>query len=453
MAPETDKPTRAKRRIRVWHVLLVLVVALVAVVLVLRWHWRSELSRRIEALAAAGYPVTPEELDASYTWPVSDENGADWVLGASTYFLQLAEEDHRALRDILGWPNRSGVRALPDDVRSLLVQHIQTNAKALELLHRCAAIEESRYPIDLSKGLMMLIPSIGDVRQCCLLLCFEAVLCVEEGDPEGAIDAIEAAIGVARTLRSEPAFISQLVYMAMTHFTTATAERLLCQCELTDAQLDRVAQAVSRAYEPGAALRGLVGIQCLNLELFMRPASIDPDGFHEFPPEAVVDLYSALGLAAREGVVFLDVMAECLAAAQQPTSERCRASAAIEARSRELSKSSVLLRYAEVPWYLLKAEVRSLACVRCSQVALAVERYRLGRGRLPETLAELVPDYLDGVPQDPYDGGPLRYKRLEQGFVVYSVGEDGVDEGGKERPGREDGKPEETYDLTFVVTR
>ncbi len=453
MAHEAEKAKRAKRRIRLWHVLLVLVVALVAVVLVVRGHWKRQLHRRIEALAAAGYPVTPEELDASYTWPQSDENGADWVIGASTYFLELPKEDHLALRDILSWPNRSGVRALPDDVRDLLVQHIQTNAKALELLHHCAAIEESRYPIDLSEGLMTLLPSVGDVRQCCLLLCFQAVLCVEQGDPDGAIDAIEAAIGVARTLRREPAFISQVVYMAMTHFTTATAERLLCQCQLTDAQLDRVTQAVSRAYEPGAALRGLVGIQCLNLELFMRPASIDPDGFHEFPPEAVVDLYSALGLAAREGVVYLDLMAQCLAAAQQPTSERCQASVAIATRYNELSKSSVLLRNASVPWYLLKQEVRSLACVRCAQVGLAVERYRLSQGRLPESLVGLVPEYLDRVPEDPYDGAALRYKQLERGFVVYSVGEDGVDEGGKDKPPRGDGKPDETYDITFVVAR
>ncbi len=49
-------------------------------------------------------------------------------------------------------------------------------------------------------------------------------------------------------------------------------------------------------------------------------------------------------------------------------------------------------------------------------------------GRLPETLGELVPEYLDDVPRDDFDGEPLRYDRDKK--VVYSVGEDLTDDGG-----------------------
>jgi hypothetical protein len=37
---------------------------------------------------------------------------------------------------------------------------------------------------------------------------------------------------------------------------------------------------------------------------------------------------------------------------------------------------------------------------------------------------------VSGVPADPWDGRPLRYRRLPDGAVVYSVGADGVDNGG-----------------------
>jgi hypothetical protein len=34
------------------------------------------------------------------------------------------------------------------------------------------------------------------------------------------------------------------------------------------------------------------------------------------------------------------------------------------------------------------------------------------------------------VPADPYDGKPLRYRRLKDGVVIYCIGPDGKDDGG-----------------------
>jgi hypothetical protein len=63
-------------------------------------------------------------------------------------------------------------------------------------------------------------------------------------------------------------------------------------------------------------------------------------------------------------------------------------------------------------------------------VCLAVERYRQARGDWPASLDKLVPGYLAFVPLDPLDGKPLRYRRLADGVVVYSVGPDREDNGG-----------------------
>jgi hypothetical protein len=71
-----------------------------------------------------------------------------------------------------------------------------------------------------------------------------------------------------------------------------------------------------------------------------------------------------------------------------------------------------------------------------------MERYRLANGVLPDSLGDLVPRFVDVVPADPYDGRPLRYQKLTKGYVVYSVGEDGNDDGGDEKK-----------DITFTVER
>jgi hypothetical protein len=63
--------------------------------------------------------------------------------------------------------------------------------------------------------------------------------------------------------------------------------------------------------------------------------------------------------------------------------------------------------------------------------AIALKRYELRHHQFPATLDELTPDLLKAVPIDCMDGQPLRYRLNADGtFLLYSVGENGVDDGG-----------------------
>src|SRR5207244_12392963 len=85
-----------------------------------------------------------------------------------------------------------------------------------------------------------------------------------------------------------------------------------------------------------------------------------------------------------------------------------------------------------VPVYekIVQGCVRNQAWLRCAYVGLAVERYRQAHHRWPDSLAALVPEFLQVLPSDPYNGSPLKYRRLDAGVVIYSVGPDGQDDGG-----------------------
>jgi len=66
-------------------------------------------------------------------------------------------------------------------------------------------------------------------------------------------------------------------------------------------------------------------------------------------------------------------------------------------------------------------------------VILALELYRRHHGGWPETLEDLTPQLLPAVPMDRYDGQPLRYRVVEGRPLLYSIGSDGDDDGGKPR--------------------
>ena len=87
-----------------------------------------------------------------------------------------------------------------------------------------------------------------------------------------------------------------------------------------------------------------------------------------------------------------------------------------------------------------------------ARVGLAIERYRLATGKLPDALSELVPAYLDAVPEDPFDGKDLRYEKLGVDFVVYSIDKDLRDDGGSEEL-QAINKRGESWDVTFIVER
>lgn len=68
---------------------------------------------------------------------------------------------------------------------------------------------------------------------------------------------------------------------------------------------------------------------------------------------------------------------------------------------------------------------------RLTVAAIALQRYKLRHGDWPAELAALVPEFLSIVPLDVMSGKPLGYRRPADGsFMLYSVGEDGRDDGG-----------------------
>jgi hypothetical protein len=64
-------------------------------------------------------------------------------------------------------------------------------------------------------------------------------------------------------------------------------------------------------------------------------------------------------------------------------------------------------------------------------VAFALAAYRLDNGRYPEKLDELAPKYLAAVPGDLFSGKALIYRPSETGYLFYSVGVNGKDDGGR----------------------
>jgi hypothetical protein len=324
----------------------------------------------------------------------------------------------------------------------------QTAALRKELQRAAAARTEARKLKDLPRG--RYLPTVANpfapqphwalVRTLSRLLAWDGWLRAQDGDLAGALESCRAALNAGRSLGDEPGYVPQAERLECRLLVRRLLERALAQGEAPPVALEALQQALADEAEQPlllAAFRGcrasfdrdLESVQTRKVPLSAVLASW---GVEQTGP--VGDLSYALvpGRAQHDRAGALAYLNRCVEIAKLPAEQQ---PARIKALSAEWSGAAGLVRVmVSAGDYWAEEHLRSRAELRCAVVALAVERYRQEQGHWPESLATLVPRFLPRVPADLYDGQPLRLGRFEQGVVIYSVGADGQDDGGKIGP-------------------
>jgi hypothetical protein len=223
-----------------------------------------------------------------------------------------------------------------------------------------------------------------------------------------------------------------------------------------DEQLKELQKEFLNAQNSTDISRAFVGERCMTMSVLEDPAMVDPDMLgYEMPPMFVLQAYKALGLADNEMVIYLDFNNEIMKVFDLSLHKRIKEFEAIEMKYNSISKMYILF-HQFMPGFsrIIQIDLRNIAELRAAQVSIAIERYRLTNKILPASLNELVPDYIEDIPLDPFDGKQMRYKkRVEGGFVIYSIGEDLIDDNGKKQPQNSRERSQTTWDIPFIVER
>ncbi len=113
----------------------------------------------------------------------------------------------------------------------------------------------------------------------------------------------------------------------------------------------------------------------------------------------------------------------------------------LEARLKHRSPYNFLVAIS-IPNFLraMQTAARNQTLVDQARLAGALERYRLAQGQYPDTLDALTPRILEKLPHDIIGGQPFKYRQLDGGgYLVYSIGWNGKDDGGTLGKSLEDG--------------
>lgn len=339
----------------------------------------------------------------------------------------------------------SPVQRLDDDQATALRQEVDAAAAALVEAAKLERLPHGRYTITWATGIAILglrLDHLMAVRNVQMALQYQAILRGHEGDTAGALRSSRAALHAVRSLGDEPLLMSQLVRSSGRQQLLITLERILAQGEAAPADLAKTQHLLADEAQQPLLLHAMRGERAISNEL-MQDLQKNVTAFKQMSMTTglAVDSDNVMGdtlnyylsgsLKGNRGAA-LHFLTEMVELAKLPPVEQRPRLAELEAQAKRLP----VLARALCPACTKVAHTfhGTQAQLDCAAAAFAAERYRIDHGRWPATLADLVPEYLPQLPLDVFDGQPLRLARFEQGIVIYSVGFDGTDNGGKLAP-------------------
>lgn len=383
---------------------------------------------------AQGYPTSMKELYKLYKRPPAGKNAADLYLQAFEHFPKHSKRTEQEKETERLLPYFGDVEVIAGeymDQKTLerIWQYLRVNRDALALLHRAASRTQCRYPIE-SEDNSLSMSHFGGIRHSVNLLNLESMYYTNRQQLNLAIRSLRSSFALANSLKNEPLLISWLVYTACAAFNISVLNDILnLPNSLSKENLIVLADAVSRVDYDSAFQRAMIGEYAHAIDQLL------------------------IHLNKKEQLLYLEFLQDFHKIIKLPLPDRVRIAEQkhdpnffFKFNENMCESAMQSIRYSIIIF------AKHEATRRLAVTSLAVEQYRCDRHKLPDSLNELVPEYLKAVPSDPYDGKDLRYKKLKKGYVVYSIGRDRKDNNGTmENADGISGVP--GTDIAFTVAR
>lgn len=427
---------------------------LIAAYPVYRLAIRVPVSQRLNALRAAGHPVTFADLIASHEITESDRRSAALCNMAHDYVRACWDEHWGELPFIANsafWDSIPLDSSMPGDALALTEEALEQYAESIRLFHQ-ALTAPFRVPVGLDKSGNLEISSAIALYLAGILLNLEALTALEDADLETLTLLLEKRSVIACISMGNVLVVPFGTMIENVDGFRRLLPRVLSRAALPDASLQRLNLALDCSSTPAQLRYGLGVLRCALIELYLR-GGIAPDRYRRIgmPPHArrhpierwwrdsgEDGMVYVLGDHIRELRYVLEYFEALMQAADAgyPAGIHLakEAVAQLQERRRALRKwsRSPLDIYFMPACGLLMYTAHMEASLAVMRTGIAVERFRNARGAPPVQLTDLTPEYLPAIPRDPFDGNPVRYHRLENGYRVYSVGVNLVDDGGDE---------------------
>jgi hypothetical protein len=322
----------------------------------------------------------------------------------------------------------------------------------IEQLRQDSARPYSRFPLgyDDENKAAILLPHLAPLKRYSKVLQLRAIAELQNSQSDKALDDVKLSLRLVDSIRTEPCLISHLVRIAVLQITLQPIYEGLAEHKWSDAQLAALNAELAK-------LDFLT--DCQNVQKSEIVFSAEEVDFLRRHRDYAAD-FAQMGIRYPGDVQFQFAIYRCMPSGwfYQSALKNGRTqmqylpavnhdtkiiSPALIRRADAAANNAVsffdpldsLKKMFNTDFLFMGNFLKEIAVgqssVDLARTAIALERFRIANGNYPESLDALAPQFIAQVPHDIIGGGPLHYRRTDDGqFVLYSIGWNERDDGG-----------------------
>jgi len=442
---------RAKKRCRpLWKKTLIRAVQSCGVLVVFFlfysiWFITGSPSPSVDYFARLNQLVRPAVSDQQNAW--------NWYEKA----VELYSEPNDAVQNIqhsLG-DGTYDITSLNASDKALVKQWLNRNQPAWEQFTIASTKpycfrEYSPDPNDEEKLLIgLLVPHLATIRDLARMGVYQAHFEIEENRLKSGLDNLltPARVG-SHWQQNNGILIYQLVGMSISSLAHQQIIELSAEYELSQAQLHQLQDELLSLYPGSYPLIDFRAEKLCFLDIVQHVFTEGgPGGGHLVPKKLanVIELNEESEAAQVFAASMLHARRDQTVAKYEQIYERLAKRAKMtpyqsmqQMNQENIVKALPMYRYFLIRYWTLALDrvcelaFHTKAMHEATLTVVALQRYKQQNSKFPAELDEVIEaGLLEKLPLDPYSNGSLVYRRTDESFTLYSVGEDFVDDNGK----------------------
>jgi len=426
-----------KASLPLWRkILMFIIIAGIAglvLIMVLNYLAGMMLGSQIDAIAKSGQPLNYYDLAGIEKKAVSNSQDA------ADYYLKAIEVVPANVLQGLSNINaiyRNTIVLIPDDqpfpgeLIKAITQNIATSKPLIDNIKSASSLPLYRYDLNVENGMQNIQERAIKIRGAAFIISLNTLDLIRKGNHSEAVDSVINLIKLARMTELTPTMFVNDTRNRIITLAVADTNLLLIKGKLSRDSLNKLNVEYSSLIVDKRAAKVVMTdrlYQILSIKNYLPDSVVDKyfaDNVN-MPETVMLSSHHFRRLQIRyKSLKFLKNTATLIEAAMKPYPQSLREFPVKPLKEGE--RPDAMQSFAGA--ILSSAQVECI--LRSILLALQIELYHYDNKKFPESIEQLAKANISLSTIDPFSGDNLFYKHNETGYLIYSVGDNGKDDGG-----------------------
>ncbi len=267
------------------------------------------------------------------------------------------------------------------------------------------------------------------------VLSLRSLAMARQGKVDEAVDSLVAEVRLQKAIAHGQTLFHTLTGYAILYRATDTAAEVAQLSQLTEAQAQRLDRVLASTDPQPSLISGLNAERALCIWGY-RASRKDPSALRSL---GIIETSSLAPISLRirplfyaDFLAYLRATRKHLDLSRLPYREAQDGIAQCDEKLAKLPRFWLSPFLGSVPGPFMKRRDTAIADLSGARIVIALHQYKQRYGQFPPSLAVMSSTLKWTAPIDPFAGGPFKYKRQGDGFLLYSIGGDLKDNDGVE---------------------